>query len=261
MSFDLQRILKSLLFSTSEPLSVKDIQAVVARWHDTAEAAPPDEDEAAAETAPGEGAPRPDKPESFGPGEEPTKPEPHAGPDGQTVMEPVLGQVPSLLTGTQIREAMDKIADDLLESGEVYRLQQGPQGYRLVIAPQYADWVRLLRGEPRPRRLSPAALETLAIVAYRQPVTRSEIEAIRGVSADGALSRLMEHELIHVSGRAELPGRPLQYATTEAFLEYTGIKSLEELPASDVLSPGQISEWIRQATQPAPDSAAVGLPE
>ena len=93
-------------------------------------------------------------------------------------------------------------------------------------------------------------METLAIIAYRQPVTRTEIEAIRGVSADSALNRLLERELVYVVGRAELPGRPLQYGTTDAFLEYCAIISLEELPSSDVLSPNQITEWIRSATMP-----------
>jgi segregation and condensation protein B len=127
---------------------------------------------------------------------------------------------------------------------------EGASGYRLAVAPPFTEWVRLLRDEPRPQRLRPAAMETLAIVAYRQPVTRSEIEAIRGVSADNALRKLLEKDLIEVTGRAELPGRPLQYGTTPAFLEFSGLRSLEELPASDVLSPNQISEWIRTATMP-----------
>jgi segregation and condensation protein B len=157
---------------------------------------------------------------------------------------------------------MDAIADELKDSQAVCRLREGPGGYQLVIAPAYADWVRLLRDEARPRRLSPAALETLAVIAYRQPVTRAEIEAVRGVSADGALSRLLERDLIHVSGRAELPGRPLQYGTTDAFLDFCGIRNIEELPASDVLSPNQITEWIRRATIPSAFSDRdVGLAE
>ena len=165
-------------------------------------------------------------------------------------MQDLLDQVPSLLTSAQIRDAMEAIALDLTETESVYRLQEGPNGYRLAISARYADWVRLLRDEPRPQRLSPAAMETLAIMAYRQPVTRSEIEAIRGVSADSALNKLLERELVYVVGRADLPGRPLQYGTTDTFLEFCGLKSLGELPASDVLSPNQITEWIRNATMP-----------
>ena len=99
-------------------------------------------------------------------------------------------------------------------------------------------------------KLSPAALETMSIVAYRQPVTRAEMEAIRGVSVDGPLNRLIELELVLVTGRAELPGRPIQYGTTEKFLEFTGIKELDELPASDVLSNHQIDDWMRRSEEP-----------
>jgi segregation and condensation protein B len=127
---------------------------------------------------------------------------------------------------------------------------QGPTGFRLVVAPEYGEWVRLLRDAPKPLRLSQASLETLALVAYRQPVTRAEIEAVRGVATDSALNRLLELELVYVSGRAELPGRPIQYATTVKFLEFCGIRSLEELPATDVLTPAQLNEWIRRATEP-----------
>ena len=236
MEFDLKKTLLALLHSTSEPLAVKDVQAVITRYHEQAEQMLAEQDEGGAEATPAE--------------------------DGQAVMRDLLQQVPSLLTSAQIRDAMDTIAEELRDSESVFRLQEGPAGYRLSIAPRCADWVRLLRDEPRPQRLTPAALETLAIVAYRQPVTRAEIEAIRGVSADSALNRLLERELIYVAGRAELPGRPLQYGTTEAFLEYCGIRSLEELPASDVLSPNQITEWIRAATMPdeAPSDNDVGLP-
>ena len=225
MDFDLKKTLLALLHSTNEPLSIKDVQAVITRYHEHAEQLREEQEEMSAEPN-------------------------NADEDGQGVMRDLLDQVPSLLTSAQIRDAMESISDDLQDSDEVFRLTEGPNGYRLAISPRYADWVRLLRDEPRPQRLSPAAMETLAIVAYRQPVTRSEIEAIRGVSADSALNKLMERDLVYVVGRAELPGRPLQYGTTDAFLEFCGLKSLEELPASDVLSPNQITEWIRSATMP-----------
>lgn len=219
--FDLKRILKALLFSTSEPLSIKDVQAVITRYHHQME-------EARAEQAAEQG-------------------DDTAG-EGQGLMRDLLDQVPSLLTSTQVRDAMAGIAHELEEGNEVFRVQEGPNGYRLVIAPAMADWVRLMRDEPRPRRLSPAQLETLAVVAYRQPVTRAEIEAVRGVASDSALNRLIERELVEIIGRAELPGRPLQYGTTVPFLEFCGIRHIEELPASDVLSPQQLSDWIREAT-------------
>ena len=238
--FDFQRILKALLFSSNEPLSIKDVQAVIARYHhqleeDMAMQAEESEDGAASVS---DGA-------------------------GQGVMHDLLEQVPSLLTSAQIRDAMDSIAADMEEHNSEYRLQEGPNGYRLVVCPSLSDWVRLLRDEPRPQRLSPAQMETLAVVAYRQPVTRAELEAIRGVSSDSALNKLMERDLVYVVGRADLPGRPIQYGSTDGFLEFCGLRSIEELPSSDVLSPNQISEWIREATKPTakPTDKDVGLME
>ncbi|HXA81294.1 MAG TPA: SMC-Scp complex subunit ScpB, partial [Opitutaceae bacterium] len=111
-------------------------------------------------------------------------------------------------------------------------------------------WIRILRDEPPPMKLSQSALETLAVVAYRQPVTRAEIEHIRGVSAEAGLNKLLERELVYVVGRAELPGRPIQYGTTDAFMEFVGVKSLDELPASDVLSNRQIDAWLENAMKP-----------
>lgn len=233
MQFNLKKILKALLFSTSEWLSIKDIQAVIARYHEENERF--DSEEEAADSA------------AF----EPSDSNSQEAQSEQALMKDLMAQIPTLLTATQIREAMDEIAGELQESGEVYKLLQGPNGFKLSISPDYADWVRLLRNDPRPQKLKQAALETLAIIAYRQPVTRAEIEAIRGVSADSAIARLTDRDLIYIVGRADLPGRPLQYATTPHFLEFIGVTSIEELPASDVLSPNQISEWIRRASNPA----------
>ena len=123
--------------------------------------------------------------------------------------------------------------------------------------------MRILRDDPPPVKLSQSSLETLAIVAYRQPVTRGEIETIRGVSAEAGLNKLLERELIYIVGRADLPGRPIQYGTTDQFLEFVGIKSLDELPASDVLSNRQIDDWLQAAATNAakpPADAEMGLP-
>ena len=237
MNFNLKKILKSLMFSTNEALSIKDIQAVIARYHAEKEASErisPSNSEEILEVVSDE---------------------------EQTIIEDIIAQVPTLLTATQIREAMEEIAADLESTDEVFRLIQSSSGFKLVISKEYAQWVRLLRNDPRPQKLSRAALETLAIIAYRQPVTRAEIEAIRGVSADSAITRLTEKELIFISGRADLPGRPIQYSTSQNFLDFVGVNSIEELPSSDVLSPGQISEWIKRASSPAPKDADVGLPE
>jgi segregation and condensation protein B len=241
MDFVLKDVLKALLFSTSEPLSIKDVQAVVARYHEH-----------------GSGS----RKEALN-GEDGADPEEGVGdPPGQEVMRDLMVQVPSLLTAAQIRDCMSDIGEEMDDGRSVTRLVQGPKGYRISVSPDYAEWVRLLRDEPRPQKLSPASMETLAIIAYRQPVTRSELESIRGVSSDSALNTLMERELVIVTGRAELPGRPIQYGTTGKFLETCGLRSVEELPASDVLSPNQLSEWIRRATTGEAElsDADMGLP-
>lgn len=251
MAFNLKKILRALLFSTSDALSIKDIQAVITRYHTEQE----NLKKAAAKRA-AEDADAPQTPPTYDGGKS------DDSDDAQTEIEDIMAQVPTLLTATQIREAMEEIAAELEESGDVCRLLQSSSGFKLAISKDYAEWVRLLRNDPRPQRLTRAALETLAIIAYRQPVTRAEIEAIRGVNADGAISRLTEKELVFISGRADLPGRPVQFSTTRNFLDFVGVNSLEELPASDVLSPNQITEWIRRVgEQPAPTAKDVGLDE
>lgn len=235
MEFNLKNTLKALLFSTSEPLSLRDIQEVFTRYHEEQQ-----------EENPGSRAE-----EAVGNGE-----------TTQGLLGEVISQVPSLLTTTTIQEALEGIREELLVNREVYRLQEGPQGFRLVVAPDYADWVRLLRKEPKPMRLGKAALETLAVIAYRQPATRGEVEKIRGVSVDSAVNRLIELELVAVLGRAELPGRPQLYGTTEKFLEFCGLRSIEELPASDVLTNRQLNQWLEESSKQGPvGDREVGLPE
>ena len=102
-------------------------------------------------------------------------------------------------------------------------------GYRLVTKPELAPWVQRLRGS-KPARLSKAATETLSIIAYKQPITKTEIEAIRGVTIDGVLKTLVERDLIRILGRKPEVGRPILYGTSRAFLEYFGFKDLSELP-------------------------------
>jgi segregation and condensation protein B len=106
--------------------------------------------------------------------------------------------------------------------------------------------VRQLYPGPKPARLSPPALETLAIIAYRQPLTRAEIEGVRGVSIEGVLQNLMERGLVKIAGRAELPGRPLLYETTQFFLEHFGLRSLDELPNAEELR----TRYLPMASRP-----------
>jgi len=111
-----------------------------------------------------------------------------------------------------------------------FQMMEGADGWSIVTRPDYALWVRQLYPESKPTRLSGPALETLAIIAYRQPVTRADIEVVRGVAVDGVMQSLVERGLVRIAGRAEVPGRPLLYETTQVFLQHFGLRSLEELP-------------------------------
>jgi len=102
-------------------------------------------------------------------------------------------------------------------------------GYRFETGPTYAPWIKKLFNK-KALKMSAPSLETLAVIAYKQPVTKAEVEIIRGVNADGVIKNLLERELIKISGRKDVPGRPLLYGTTNAFLEQFGLKSLKELP-------------------------------
>lgn len=135
-----------------------------------------------------------------------------------------------------ITAALEELAKEHETAARSYRLVCVAGAWQFVTQPEFAPWLKALVGvKARPPRLSQAALETLAIVAYRQPMTRAEIEQIRGVSVDGTMQTLLERGLIEQSGRAEVIGRPALYSTTPAFLEYLGLKSLEDLPAADEL--------------------------
>ncbi len=135
-----------------------------------------------------------------------------------------------------ITAALEELAKEHETAARSYRLVCVAGAWQFVTQPEFAPWLKALVGvKARPSRLSQAALETLAIVAYRQPMTRAEIEQIRGVSVDGTMQTLLERGLIEQSGRAEVIGRPALYSTTPAFLEYLGLKSLEDLPAADEL--------------------------
>jgi segregation and condensation protein B len=135
-----------------------------------------------------------------------------------------------------MEEALALLQQDYDSLGRSYRLACVAGSWQFVSIPEVAPWVKALVGHrPRPPRLSQAALETLAIIAYRQPLTRAEGEQIRGVAIDGVLKMLLERGLVEQAGRAEVLGRPMTFRTTELFLEYFGLKDLEDLPAADEL--------------------------
>jgi segregation and condensation protein B len=115
-------------------------------------------------------------------------------------------------------------------------LQQSAGGYLFTTRPEFDPWIRRLLQIERKSRLSQAALETLAIIAYHQPITSSEIAAIRGVDSTGTIKTLLEKKLIKIVGRRSTPGRPLVYRTTEKFLLYFGLNSLEDLPSEEEIA-------------------------
>lgn len=136
----------------------------------------------------------------------------------------------------QVIEAVEQLKARYDEAGHGIELVELGDGYQLLTRPELAEALLQARITTRPRKLSVAAMETLAVIAYRQPVGRSEIEEIRGVAADGVLRSLQERALIDVAGRGEGLGRPLLYGTTPRFLELLGLNELSEMPRLDELA-------------------------
>ena len=135
-----------------------------------------------------------------------------------------------------ITKALETLTEEVAQLNRSHHLVCVAGAWQFVTQTDYAPWVRALVGiKNRPTRLSKPALETLAIVAYRQPITRAQMEEIRGVSVDGVIGTLTERVLVEVVGRADVPGRPQTYGTTQTFLEYFGLRNLEELPDAEEL--------------------------
>jgi segregation and condensation protein B len=158
-----------------------------------------------------------------------------------------------------IADLVRELNGDYLRESRAFQVQEVAGGFRLVTRPEFATWVMELRASGAAPRLSQAALETLSIVAYKQPVTRAELESIRGVVVEGVLKTLVERELVRIVGREEGMGRPLLYGTTDHFLEYFGLPSLDALPRPDELEI-LFADRERQAELPLediPDAAMV----
>ena len=137
---------------------------------------------------------------------------------------------------SELTVALEELARDHEQAQRSFRLVCVAGSWQFVTQPEYAPWLKALVGHKvRPPRLSQPALETLAIIAYRQPITRAEMEQVRGVSVDGVMQTLVERGLVEQVGRAEVVGRPMTYGTTALFLEYFGLRNLEDLPAADEL--------------------------
>ncbi len=154
----------------------------------------------------------------------------------------------------QVEAALQKLQTTLLDSGSSLMVIAVSGGYLLKTRPDFAPWVNRLFEQPKAPRLSQPALETLAIIAYRQPISRAEVEKVRGVAVDGVLATLLERKLLKLAGRSDLPGKPLLYETTPLFLELFGLKSLHELPNAAELRrlspPPQPHESEPELTQP-----------
>jgi segregation and condensation protein B len=135
----------------------------------------------------------------------------------------------------EVAAALEQLKVEYIQQNRAFQLVEKAEGWQLATDPVFAKWVRQLFPAPKPARLSAPALETLAIIAYRQPITRADVEAVRGVNIDGVLQTLMERGLVKIAGRAEIPGRPLLYETTQFFLDHFGLRSLDELPNAEEL--------------------------
>lgn len=177
--------------------------------------------------------------------------------------------MPALASTTeeQVLEAIRELNATYDKTGRSFVLSERATGWKLYTRPEYGEFVRQLFPGRKPERLSGPAMETLAIVAYRQPITKAAVEAVRGVSCDGMIQKLLDRDLIRIGGRAELPGRPLLYETTDLFFEHFGIRSIEDLPNATELRKVQLPQADEQAPEPAQEKqmtlaeAGVAKPE
>ena len=167
-------------------------------------------------------------------------------------------------SAAEVTAAIESLNTSYRETGRSFAILERPKGWKLYTRPEFGEFVRQLFPGRKPERLSGPAMETLAIIAYRQPVTKAAIEAVRGVACDGMLQKLLDRDLIRIGGRAELPGRPLLYETTDLFFEHFGIRSIDELPNAAELRRVKLPE--PEAEKPAVDAeqqlalSAVGSP-
>ena len=148
-----------------------------------------------------------------------------------------LRDAAGLEDGREVRAVLDEIRAAYDASGRAFALEEVAGGWQILTRPAYAPYLARLRRRPERARLTSAALETLAVVAYRQPVLRTDVERIRGVACGDMIRTLMERDLVRVSGRAEEPGAPLLYGTTTRFLAEFGLRSLKDLPTARDLPP------------------------
>lgn len=154
-----------------------------------------------------------------------------------------IAQLAGLEDGTRTRTLIRLLNEQYDRAGRAFQVKQVAGGYQLRTRPQFARWLRQLDHLPAPTRLSGPAQETLAVVAYRQPLTRADIEAIRGVSCGEMLRQLLDRGLVRIAGRSEHLGHPFLYATTRLFLTTFGLGGLESLPRGEKLRQAGLPQW------------------
>ena len=135
------------------------------------------------------------------------------------------------LDSRQVRRVVEQLRTEYQAEGRAFTIEELAGGFRMLTRTEFHPYLKVLFRQPREARLSSAALETLAIVAYKQPINRADVEAIRGVDCSGVLGTLLEYRLIKIVGRSEELGRPLLYGTTKEFLEHFGLRSIRDLPS------------------------------
>ena len=141
------------------------------------------------------------------------------------------------IDGRRVRQLIDELRGEYEREGRAFTIEELAGGFRMLTRPHFHPYLKVLFRQPRDARLSAAALEVLAVVAYKQPTNRAEVETIRGVDCSSALETLLEHRLIRIMGRSEELGRPFLYGTTREFLEHFGLKSIRDLPQVEELVP------------------------
>jgi segregation and condensation protein B len=242
-SESLAPIIEALLFASDEPLSAQELRALVLgeEFIPEEKSAPVIEPKLGLdETVPTNDSPfalNPEMDVAVGPGEQPAEAAPEKKRKKRQLIELPL-----------IHEAVELLNVNYEETGRAFRLIEIAGGYQFSTRPEYGEYVARLFREKSRRRLSGAALESLAIIAYKQPITKNDIENIRGVNCDEVLKSLLEKNLVTIIGRAESVGRPLLYGTTIDFLRHFGLPRIQDLPRPREIDELMKEESVRAST-------------
>jgi len=172
-----------------------------------------------------------------------------------------IAELMELPVSRPVRRAVQALNAQYEQAGRAFRIEQVAGGYQILTLPEYGAYLKKLHQREADAKLTRAALETLAIIAYKQPVLRADVEAIRGVACGETIRSLMEKRLVKIAGRAEEPGRPILYGTTKRFLELFGLNSVQDLPQAEQQLPRPAA--VLDAAEPPADEqpAATALPD